>query len=150
VELDDESIRSIILTIVPAIDVLSFFLLDEFFVLAAFVSDSALAIALRTLFDIGGVLSAAFSRALRTLCVWEGDVGDAKQTISITGVYPSVSRNNWGGGIVNAVTVILKLLLFPPAFTLGYHPHIIVLNYFCCGDSARSKLRTNEPICSRL
>jgi hypothetical protein len=68
VELDDESI----LTIVSAINVLSFFLYDEFFVLAAFASDSALAIALRTLFDIGGVLSAAFSRALRTLCVREG------------------------------------------------------------------------------
>ncbi len=79
VELEDESIRSIILTIVPAIDVLSFFLLDEFFVLAAFASDSALAIALHTLFDIGGVLSAAFSRALRTLCVSEGDVGDANK-----------------------------------------------------------------------
>jgi hypothetical protein len=69
VELDDKSIRSI----------LSFFLLDEFFILAAFASDSALAIALRTLFDIGGVLSAAFSRALQTLCVWEGDVGDANK-----------------------------------------------------------------------
>jgi hypothetical protein len=64
VELDDELIRSIILTIVPAIDVLSFFLLDEFFVLAAFASDSALAIAFCTLFNIGGVLSAVFSRAL--------------------------------------------------------------------------------------
>jgi hypothetical protein len=79
VELDDESIRSIILTIVPAIDVLSFFLLDEFFVLAAFASDSALAIAVRTLLDIGGLLSAAFSRALQILCDWEADVGDANK-----------------------------------------------------------------------
>jgi hypothetical protein len=55
------------------------FLLDEFFVLAAFASDSALAIALRTLFNIGGVLSAAFSRALRTLCFGEGNVGDANK-----------------------------------------------------------------------
>ncbi len=80
VELDDESIRSIILTIVLAIDVLSLLLFDEFFVLSAFASDSALAIALRTLFDIGGVLSAAFSRVLRTLCVREGDVGDANSS----------------------------------------------------------------------
>jgi hypothetical protein len=77
VELDDESIRSIILTIVLAIDVLSLLLFHKFFILSAFASDSALAIALRTLFDIGGVLSAAFSRALRTLCVREGNVGDA-------------------------------------------------------------------------
>ena len=78
-ELDDKSIRSIILTIVPAIDVLSFFLLDAFFVLAAFVSDSGLAIALCTIFNIGGVLSVAFSTALRTLCVWEGNVGNANK-----------------------------------------------------------------------
>jgi len=84
VELDDESIRSIILTIIPVIDVLSLLLFDEFFILSAFASDSALTIALCTLFDIGGVLSAAFSRALRTLCVQEGNVGDANS--------PSASR----------------------------------------------------------
>jgi hypothetical protein len=76
VELDDESIRSIILAIDPAIDVLSLLLFDEFFVLSAFASDSVLTIALRTLFNIGGVPSAAFLRALRTLCVREGDVGE--------------------------------------------------------------------------
>jgi hypothetical protein len=76
VEFDDESIRSIILPIDPAIDVLSLLLFDEFFVLSAFASDSVLTIALRTLFNIGGVPSAAFLRAQRTLCDREGSVGN--------------------------------------------------------------------------
>ena len=65
VELDDESIRSIILAIDPAIDVLSLLLFDEFFILSAFASDSALAIALCTLFNIGGSQQRARALAAR-------------------------------------------------------------------------------------
>ncbi len=90
--LDDESIRSIIFAIDPAINVLSLLLFDDFFVFSVFASDSVFAIALRTLFNIGGVSSAGGRRGRRQ-----------KLTISVTRVYriyPSVRRNNGGGGIV--------------------------------------------------
>jgi hypothetical protein len=91
VEFDDESIRSIILAIDLAIDVHSLLLFDEFFVLSAFASDSVLAIALRTLFNINGVPSAAFLRALQTLCDRAGGVGD-KNSPSASHAFTAFTR----------------------------------------------------------
>ena len=59
---DEESILSSIFTMLPAIDVLSLLLLDEFFVFFDFASEDAFAIALLTLFESGGVDSATLSR----------------------------------------------------------------------------------------
>ena len=85
---DDESILSSILTIVPAIDVLSLLLFEEFFVFPAFASEDALAIALVTLFPSGGVESATLFRAVQTLCdTVGGNLGEGDGTNS-----PSASR----------------------------------------------------------